>query len=308
MLRFAGETMGTSWTVQAVLAGGVDGPRLASEIAAELARIDGLLSHWKADTPLAGFNRAPAGAWQDLPPELSRVLAAGEAVAEASGGAFDPAIGRLADVWGFGPAGRQPEPTAEQVAQAREGHIEHEPALLRARRFGAAALDFSGIGKGYAVDAVAMRLRALGLTDFLAEVGGEFVGEGVRPDGQPWWVDLEPVPDATGVESLRIALHGLAVATTGDYRRFRIERARRLSHTLDPRTARPLDNGVASVSVIHRECMWADAWATALTVLGPDEGLALAAREGLPVQWLVRGEGSALDETLSPAMAAMLED
>lgn len=291
--------MGTSWSVRAV-----DPPaELRAEIHGVLARIVAEMSHWEPGSNLSRFNRAEPGRWQPLPPGFARVLAAGRAIAEASDGAFDPAMGALADLWGFGPAGPQPFPPDEAVAEAlaRCGHRQIEQDGTRARRTGPAALDFSGIAKGYAVDTVAERLRGFGLADFLVEIGGELRGAGIKPDGQPWWVDCEAVPGVAAAP-LRVALHGLSIATSGDYRRGFDANGRRYAHTIDPRTGRPLDNGVASVSVLHTSCMHADAWATALGVLGP-AGMALAEREGLAVRMLIRGGG----EHVSPALQAMLD-
>ena len=293
--------MGTSWSVQAV----APPPGLAVQVEQVLDRIVKQMSQWEPASAISAFNRAEAGAWQSIPSEFSLVLSAAQAVGEASAGAFDPAMGALADLWGFGPSGPQPVPEPGAVAALAGGKVEHDPVQSRARRFGAAALDFSGVAKGYAVDAVAARLRELGVADFLAEIGGEFVGEGIRPDGQPWWVDIETVPGAP-LEGLRVALHELAVATSGDYRRFIDSDGSRLAHTLDPRTGRPLVNGVASVTVLHRECMLADAWATALTVLGPGQGLAVAEREGLAMRMVVRGTPG-VRELLSPALREMLD-
>lgn len=292
--------MGTRWS--ALIVG--DGAALAGEIAGVLDRIVREMSHWAPASDLSRFNRSAPGRWQMLPPGFAKVLAAGLAVAEASGGAFDPAMGRLADLWGFGPPGpREGVPTdaaiAAALAQSGRGAIEQHGQ--RARRTTAAALDFSGIAKGHAVDAVAERLLALGTEDFLVEIGGELRGEGVRPDGQPWWVDVEPVPGLDAAP-IRVALHGLGIATSGDYRRSFRHDGVDYAHTLDPRTGRPPANGVASVSVLHASAMLADAWATALAVLGPP-GMALAAREGLAARMLVRGQG----ELLSPGLAAMLE-
>lgn len=290
-----GETMGTSWSARIV--GGAD----ASGIQAVLDGVVAEMSHWEPGSDLSRFNRAAPGSWQQLPPAFSRVLAAGLAVAEASGGAFDPAMGALAELWGFGPSGpREGIPSPAEIAPVLGGLIEHDAPLLRARRNGSAQLDFSGIAKGYGVDAVALHLLERGHQDFLVEVGGELRGHGVKPDGQPWWVDLEAPPGATAAP-IRVALHGLSVATSGDYRRFFDHDGRRYAHTLDPRTGAPIGNKVVSVSVLHAECMLADAWATALTVLGP-EGMAIAEREGLAVQMLL-SDGR---ELLSPGLEAML--
>jgi thiamine biosynthesis lipoprotein len=298
--------MGTSWSVQ--LVPGPSGPTDDAGIRAVLDRVIAQMSNWEADSDLSRFNRAAPGQWRTLPPEFSHVLAAALAISDASAGAFDPAAGALVDLWGFGPAGPRdaPDDAAVADARARSGRtaIEHVPTLLSARRVRAAALDFSGIAKGHAVDAVAAYLRGQGCADFLVEIGGELLGHGIKPDGQPWWVAFESVPGAD-LPPIRAALHGLAIATSGDYRRF-VERAgARHAHTIDPRTGRPIANGVASVTVLHAECMHADAWATALTVLGPVEGLAIAVREGLAMQMVVR-EGEGFRELLSPALAEML--
>lgn len=303
MTGFGGATMGTSWSVRIAALPGRLAETIEPAIHAVLDRIVAQMSQWEPESDLSRFNRAAPGMWHTLPPEFAHVLGAARDVAARSGGAFDPAMGALADRWGFGPSG--PRTAAPDGAPSGERRIDFEPTLLRARRSVAAALDFSGIAKGYAVDAVAARLRDLGLADFLVEIGGELSGHGIKPDGQPWWVDLEQAP-GVAVRPIRVALHGLAIATSGDYRRHFEADGRRYAHTLDPRTGAPLANGVASATVLHAECMLADAWATALTVLGPEAGAIVAEREGLAMHMVVReGRGR---EILSPAFAAMLSE
>jgi thiamine biosynthesis lipoprotein len=295
---FGGATMGTSWSLHIAGLPGRAAEMIEPAVCAVLDRIVAQMSQWEPDSELSRFNRAPPGSWRSLPPEFAEVLAAALDVAARSGGAFDPAMGDLVDGWGFGPSGSRVDLPEPPVAGPR--HVAFDPLLLRARRGDGASLDFSGIAKGYAVDAVAERLLALGFEDFLIEIGGELRGSGIKPDGQPWWVDVEQ-PPGVQVVPIRVALHGLAVATSGDYRRHFVRNGRRYAHTLDPRTGAPLDNQVASTTVLHPQCMLADAWATALTVLGP-EGLAIAEREGLAVHMVVRGGG----EYLSSRLEAML--
>ncbi len=294
VVSFAGETMGTSWRVLAV--------RPPAGAAAAIARrLDGLvaqMSHWAPDSRLSRFNRAAPGSWHALPPDFAQVVDAALRIARASGGAFDPAIGALVDLHGHGPLGRRPAPDEPAVAAAlaSSGHarLGYDAAARRLFQPGGVALDLSGIAKGYAVDAVAAMLRARGVAHGLVEIGGELAGWGVRPSGEPWWVDLETPPGVSTVP-LRLALHGLAVATSGDYVRG--------AHTIDPRTGWPAARGVIAVSVIHDSAMLADAWASALFVAGADEGLALAAREHLAARFLFRD-----GELLSPVLAAMLDD
>lgn len=287
--------MGTSWSAQIV-----DPPaRCESAIEAVLARIIDQMSNWEADSAISRFNRAAVGVWMPLPADMLTVLRAGLNMARLSDGAFDPAIGQLVDQWGFGPGFG---PTAASV-NAPWTHIEVEGD--RARRRADVALDFSGIAKGFAVDAAAAQLRAMGVANFLIEIGGELRGEGIKPDIQPWWVDVESPPDLT-IPTLRIALCGLSVATSGDYRRFRIADGARLSHSIDPATGAPIAAGVASVTVLHDSAMLADAWATAITVLGPDKGMALATRHDLAARLALRMDDGA-HEYMTPALAAMLE-
>ncbi|NYT40794.1 FAD:protein FMN transferase [Sphingomonas sp. R-74633] len=292
--------MGTSWSARIVAA--PDG--IAARIQAELDRVVAEMSHWDPASALSRFNRSEPGRWQPLPAGFAEVLAAALDIAEKSEGAFDPAMGALVDLWGFGPPGpRNGLPGDAEIAAAITGRAHIEQDDRRARRTALAALDFSGIAKGHGVDRVAEMLRSMEIPDFLIEVGGELRGEGIKPDGQPWWVDFEPVPGSPLV-TLRVALHGLSIATSGDYRRSFSHDGRSYAHTLDPRTRRPLKNRVASVSVLHPRCMLADAWATALSVLGP-EGMALAEREGLAAHMVVR-EGNGFAEHLSPALDGML--
>jgi FAD:protein FMN transferase len=303
-----GTSMGTVWSVRAV---GVPAD-LQDRLQQELDLVVAQMSHWEPGSDLGRFNRAPAGTWQELPAEFFEVLSFGLEVCDASGGACDPCAGALVNLWGFGPVNRYDEPgfvppAATQVADvlARRAHVRLDAAGQRAWQPGGVQLDLSAIAKGYAVDRLAGCLDRLGIHDYLVEVGGELRGAGVKPDGQPWWVSLEQ--PAEGMGEIVVALHGLAIATSGDYRRFFMGDARRYPHTLDPRTGMPIDSGVASVTVLHANCMAADAWSTALTVLGVEEGVRLAERRGLAARFLVRQPDGTLLETVSSQFSAMLD-
>lgn len=293
--------MGTSWSVAVVS----PPPGIEAMLHEVLHAAIMAMSQWEPVSALSRFNALPIGDALVAPAPLARAVAAGLEIGLAAQGAFDIAGGALTDLWGFGPPGPSYGlPTAAEVAQAlarsgAEGIVCTGDHLRRVRDV---ALDLSGIGKGLAVDLLGEALAAHGCSDFLVEIGGECVGAGVRPDAQPWWVELESPPDVA-LAPLRIALHGLAVATSGDYRRFVTGGQRRLGHTIDPRTGWPVDNGVVSVSVIAADCMTADAWATALTVLGPQDGLEVATARGLAAR-IVTADGH---EALSPALQAMLD-
>src|SRR5687768_10559502 len=267
-----GATMGTTWSVKLVVTRGLL-PEIRRGIEARLDRVVAQMSTWEPESDLSRFNRAPAGRWHALPDACVTVLAHALAIAADTAGAYDPTVGPLVDLWGFGPAPRrQTRPPARAIAAARArtgwDRLTLDARARRVRQPGGMSIDLSSIAKGFAVDEVAAHLRARGVTSYLVEIGGELCGHGVKPDGAPWWVALERPPGAaiaaSGAGDLIVALHGLSIATSGDYRRFFEDGGRRYSHTLDPRTGCPVDHGVASVTVLHPECMIADAMATAL--------------------------------------------
>ena len=200
------------------------------------------------------------------------------------------------------------------LSQRQRRRLELDLPARRARQPGGLQLDLSAIAKGYGVDRLARYLDSQGIHHYLVEVGGELRGAGSKPDGQPWWVMLEQVDGAAdSADNARhpaemlLALHGLSVATSGDYRRFFQDGTARFSHTIDPRSGMPIANQLASVTVVHAECMAADAWSTALTVLGVEAGLALAEEQGLAARFLQR-DGPGFHETLSSRMLAMLDE
>jgi thiamine biosynthesis lipoprotein len=301
LVDLAGETMGTTWHVRLAASPESDGDGLLVAIEARLEAILAQMSHWRAGSVLGRFNRASAGTWQTLPPDFAHVYEAALWISERCHGAFDPAVGELVDLWGFGPspASTPPDEAVLAAARARGGavHLAYDRASRRLRQSGGVRLDLSGIAKGFAVDALGAVLRRHGCHHALIEIGGELLGLGLRPDGDPWWVDLET--PTQHVEPLRVALHQLAVATSGDYVRGR--------HTIDPRTARPVAHAMA-VSVLHRSAMLADGWATALSVEPPPVMQALAVRHGLPVRAIVRDETTWLSEWISPALQALLDE
>jgi len=306
--EFTGATMGTTWCVRLVAALTLPREPVRLAIQSALDAVVAQMSTWDAAATLVAFNRAAPGTWHALPDAFHEVLACACEIAEASDGAFDPTAGALVDAWGFGPAPRRGMPDAASLAEARASagwrRLEFDPARRAWRQPGGLALDLSAIAKGFGVDLVARRLDALGFDSHLVEVGGELRGSGAKPDGQPWWVQLEhPAGDAP--ETTLVALHGLSVATSGDYRRWFEHDGTRYSHTIDPRDGRPIRHALASVTVLHADCLRADAWSTALNVLGPDDGLALADRLDLAARLLVR-DGAGCVERRSAAFDALL--
>ena len=315
---FAGETMGTTWSVRLIPPRGLDRAAFQSAIEDELAGIIALFSHWDPRSELSRLNAAPPGFWAVSEPFWDLLNEAMD-LADDTNGAVDPALGALVDLWGFGPPGPRPlngfgtgptVPFDEEVDAARArsgwGIIRFNREARAVQQLGGVKLDLSGIAKGHAVDRVSERLTGMGATHHLVEIGGELRGAGVKPDGMPWWAELQQAPGAPGPRSVA-ALFDLACATSGDWVRSFEVYGQTCSHTIDGRTGRPVGNGVASVTVLAETAMYADAMATALTVMGPVEGPAYAEAMNIAAAFVVRTEGG-LIETLTPAFTAMLSE
>ena len=307
--ELSGATMGTTWRLRAFAPPGFNAKRLDAEIAAALAAVVGEMSAWEPRSALSRFNALEAGHALALPGRMRRVLEEALSIAAETDGAFDPSIGALVDAWGFGalaPAFDKPGDDVIDAALESAGWRKLAFASDALVQPGGLRLDLNGIAKGYAVDVAAEIAAAAGLTSYLMEIGGELRAAGIKPDGQPWWVELERPPRAPG-ERLLLALYNQAVATSGDYIRRDIVDGEEIAHTIDPFTGRPLRKGVAAVSVLHASCMRADAYATALTVMGVEAGLAFAARAEIAAIIAERRDG-ALIEHFSPRATEMLAD
>ncbi len=303
----AGATMGTTWSARLALPAGITEAAARRAIQAALDEVVAQMSTWESGSDISRYNRAAAG-WQTLPAEFFHVLSHAMTLAEDCGGAYDPTVGPLVNAWGFGPNQRAyepPSPAAIEAARARCGwrRVQLDAERRAAFQPGGVYLDLSSIAKGYGVDRAAQALDALGITQYLVEVGGELRVRGRRPDGQPWRVAIE-VPDASDDHALALPLRDRSIATSGDYRRHAGSGDQRYAHTIDPRTGLPVRNTLASVTVLHSGCMEADALATVLTVLGETDGLAYARRHDLAALFILR-ERDAWRVVATPAFQAL---
>jgi len=309
-----GATMGTTWSVKLVAARQRDLHALHAGIQSRLDEVVAQMSNWDANSDLSRYNAAEAGSWHVLPEDFFAVLSCALDIAHASGGAFDPTVGPLVDGWGFGPAGASIERFSPDAARAQ---VQWRRVVLdrmerRALQPGGTRLDLCAIAKGFGVDAVAAYVRSQGIDAALVEVGGELFGFGRKPDGMPWRVIVEGWQgDEDDASKPRVlAIDGMAVATSGD-RWHRLEHhGRAISHTLDPRSGHPVINAPAAVTVAANDAMRADAWATALTVLGTHEGMEIARAQGLAARFVQMregdGSGHIVEEYMTPAFEALL--
>ncbi len=291
-----GETMGTSWCVKLVAHAGADLYALHADIQTQLDRVVAQMSTWEPDSDISRFNQSPAQTWHVLPADFFTVLSCALEIASDSNGAFDPSIGPLVAAWGFGAAQGTQDIPAIVVRDGARARVDWQQLVLLAEsrsawQAGGIALDLSAIAKGYGVDLVVSHLRGRGIGAALVEVGGELRGYGCKPDGSAWQVLVEAWPDAgADSEPCVITLKGNAVATSGDHWHAFEQAGTLYSHTLDPRSGKPVQGAAAAVTVIADEAMRADAWATAMTVLGAEAGLVLARDRQLAVRFVTRGE------------------
>jgi thiamine biosynthesis lipoprotein len=283
-----GATMGTTWSLRLANPGYAPLAPVQALVQHTLDAVIAQMSNWEADSCVSRFNAADAGSWQVLPPELAQVLDAALHWARACDGAYDPTVGALVSLWGFGPRTNPQAPHSGQAPAQADidralqvcGHqrLQWLPQQRRLLQPGGLQLDLSGIAKGYAVDWVAERLRAAGWQHALLEIGGEIRAWGQKPGGQPWRVAVAGV---AGDEPLVVPLGDGALASSGDHWHVFMQGGQRFSHSLDPRSGRPVAHALTSVTVYHRDCMHADALATVLTVLGPEDGWRFALQQQL---------------------------
>jgi thiamine biosynthesis lipoprotein len=286
-----GPTMGTRWSAQFHTAPEFDPAPVKAALQAAVDEVDAQMSTWKPDSDLMRLNAAPADKWLDVPARLMQVLQLGLEIGRASNGAFDIGMGDAVTAWGFGPEEALPERIRTAMNTKRPAphvQLELDPEAGRVRKHAPMALDLNGIAKGYGVDRLADTLMDFGMTSGLVGIDGEMRALGLRPDGAPWSIAVEaPDPTRRAPHSV-LALEEAAVATSGDYRHWVEVQGRRLSHTMDPWRGAPVLASPASVTVVAQTCARADAWATALMVLGADAGAALARKHGFDALFLLR--------------------
>lgn len=304
--------MGTTYTVKIVAAsiGPSERARLRRLIANQLEEIDGKMSHYRDNSELSRFNRST-----DLEPfpvsrETFEVFLAAQQINLLTGGAFDVTAAPLIDLWGFGPE-QPPEtlPSEEEIATARkrvgQDKLVLDPDKTTLQKLDPAVrCDLSAIAKGYGVDRVAEALDREGRADYLVEVGGEVRTAGKNDSGEDWRIAIEQPLAGKRLIGQVVPLSGLAMATSGGYRNFYERDGKRYSHTIDPRTGRPVTHGLASVSVVDEHCVRADGLATGLLVLGPEEAYTLAVEHDLAAFFLV-AENGGFREQATPAFEAL---
>lgn len=297
-IEFSGPTMGATFLVKVVTGpDGLDEARsreLERALRAVLDRVDRLMSTWDPESELSRFNDSTSLEPFAVSRETFEVFEWALDLAKLTGGAIDVTVAPLVDAWGFGPAGRRDRPPSDaEIEQLRQAigvdRIELDPSARTVRKTRPGVrCDLSAIAPGYAADLLWLELANRGFTDFLVDVGGELRTRGLNGADEPWQIAIDrPQPFGEAIQRI-VPVSNLAIATSGDYRNYYELEGRRVAHILDPRTGRPLTHRVASVTVIDELAVRADGLATALMVLGSEDGIALARTLNLAALFIVR--------------------
>ena len=307
--QLQGETMGTTWSVQllapvdpandlaqSALRGLRDDDQsvvsllaeLQPALDAELLRINALMSTWDPESELSLFNRRRMVEPITLHADTIDVIETARTISHLTQGRYDITLSPVIQLWGFGTQLKTGVPTNDEVATAMESVgsalLVRRGNTLR-KRHPMLSVDVSSLGKGFAVDQLGVVLESFGITNYLAEIGGELRARGSRLDGLPWRVGIE---QPNGDIEQGLYLHNTHVASSGSYRNYREEGGKRISHIIDGSTGRPIDHQLVAVTVIHESTMLADGWATALLVVGEAAAKKLIEQMGLDVQLTIR--------------------
>ena len=302
-LIFSGPTMGTYYRVT-LAAEPADFPhdKIKAVIEDRLDDINAKMSTYRADSELSRFNQYRGTDWFPVSGDTATVVTEALQIHRLTGGAFDITVGPLVNLWGFGPPEKRTEPPAQdKIESARDKigsqHLQVRPSPPALKKdIGDLYVDLSAIAKGYAVDAVAKSLESMGIVDFIVDIGGDMLAKGRKKDSSFWKIAIEsPIVEDREIQRA-IGVSNLAVATSGDYRNYFEANGQRYSHEINPRTGWPIRHALASVTVLDPSCMRADAWATALIVLGPVEGFKMVEKRNLEAYFIIKGEDGFLEK------------
>lgn len=296
--ELSGPTMGTAYRVQ--LSPSPDRRQLAIvqlRIDEQLRQTNAVFSTYIDDSAITRFNRSTSTDWQDAPHELVELVSRAETISRKTDGRYDITIGPLVRAWGFGPDEVESAPPSNASIEALKPAIgfrklawQSDPPMLK-KEVPGLEIDLSSIAKGWAVDQVSKVLEAQGIADYLVDIGGETLARGHKSNGEPWRIAVERPGHLRSAQGAMDAFD-IALATSGDYRNFFEHEGRRYSHAIDPLTGQSVRHRLASVTVLADTVSDADAWATALLVLGDEAGPRIAEEERIAALFLLRdGEG-----------------
>ena len=284
-----GMSMGTSYNIKAShLPDSLSPKEINRQVKEVLDKVNGQMSTYQKDSELSLFNENTSTDWIQVSPELHQVIKESIKISQLSNGLFDVTVGPLVNLWGFGPDEMTTNPPDDAVVKDKLNQIGYnhlickDDGLFVKKEIPNLYVDLSGIAKGYGVDQVAELLERLGIVDYMVEIGGEIRVKGKNNQGQPWQIAVEkPTVERRMIEKI-LSITDTGMATSGDYRNYFEVEGVRFSHTIDPRTGRPINHKLASVTVLRPTSMEADGLATAFMVMGPEDGYQICRAKPYP--------------------------
>ena len=298
VVEFKGVTMGTTYSVKVAHKSLFKKDHVKKQIEDILKKVNDKMSTYIKDSDISKFNNLKTSEDFPLDPWFYDVLKFSIELAKLTKGSYDPTLGPLVNLWGFGPTKKSFLPSDEEIAKTKSivGYDK-----LTFKRSGSGWLvkksepklhvDLSSSAKGYAVDKVTEFLIAEGLENFLVEIGGEIKAHGSKFE-KNWIVAIEkPDPNQRAIHYL-FSLKNMSIATSGSYRNFFKLESKTYSHTIDASTGKPVEHNMVSVTVLNESCMKADAFATALMALGPKKAKTFAEEQNLAVYFIYKKEES----------------
>ena len=288
-LRINGPTMGSYYSIVIDTPGETETRQLQQEVEAVFARINGMMSTWDGESEISRFNNSESLDWFPVSREFAEVTQEALRIYELTNGTLEITIAPLIEAWGFGRSGKKKVPPEQAINTALKSigsqhlHVRQQPPAIR-RDIPGLQISLNSLAPGYAADLVSELLQKRGLSRHVVDVGGELHVGMAKSGGDAWRLGVE---SPLGGLHCAVELTDNSIATSGDYRNFFVINGRRYAHVLNPHTGYPAEDPPASVSVIHRSAMTADAIATAMMVLGPQDGLELARRKKLDVMFLM---------------------
>ena len=309
----SGETMNTYYRIK--IRTDKENNLLHNAIRDELQRINKEMSVFDSSSEISSINNDDSGEWIDLSPEMSEVLKDARKTYVESNGNFDPTVGKLVDLWGFGTTRSSKRvPSDKKIKEALKStgfdKLRFNGNYTRVKKsIPDVKLNLSALAKGYAVDRVAALLDDNGHTDYIVEIGGEVKARGNRSEESKGWNVAVVEPNTQNYENAYVlGLKDFAVATSGDYRNFFYYNDKRYSHTISPKTGYPVEHSLTSATVSHKSCMHADALATAIMAMGERKGPNFANENNLAVVLFVREDNNAFRALLSDEAQKLLEN
>jgi thiamine biosynthesis lipoprotein len=298
-IKFQGSTMGTQYHIVLITTNNQHTieDKLNKSIDDLLLELNQQMSTYIATSEISLFNQYKQKNWFPVSYGFAQVVLTAQGVSRQSNGAFDITVAPLIDLWGFGAKTQLTVPTEQQINKALKNtgyqqiEVRVSPPALRKLNPNL-RIDLSAIAKGFAVDKISEHLSKNKYSNYLVEIGGEIRNQGLNQKGKPWKIGIEVPEKNTSKTNQTLLTSNVALATSGDYRNYFMKNGIRFSHTINPSTGKPITHKLASVTVLHKSTMMADAYATALMVLGENKGKDFAKTQNIKVNMIIRDNDS----------------